>query len=280
MDFDNNSNRYNENPIEESIFKFAFMGTIELFDQKLKILADKALPESWNNQNLNPNEFPILKNYIIHTFKRLAFEHNNNLFSELEPPIYFSDDNNKACFNTGLFTKQYEYIYACFKKNDKEESQEWFFVSFSDSSDPFLIDVLNLPRRAKYFTSLKDLIYDTSAELRINSAHILSNENNIKRLPAELQNSPYLQTLFNGAVDLAKKKVEANYKAAVPQFFNNEICFLLPICLQNTEKADVSLAVRWHNGYYTGHTCLSLEMAYNNARLITCPNSEWLTPNK
>lgn len=108
----------------------------------------------------------------------------------------------------------------------------------------------------------------------------MSNEENIQRLPAELQTSPYLQTLFNGAVDLAKKKVEANYKAAVPQFFNNEICFLLPICLQNTEKADVSLAVRWHDGYYTGHTCLSIEMAYNNARLIACPNSEWLTPNK
>ena len=32
------------------------------------------------------------------------------------------------------------------------------------------------------------------------------------------------------------------------------------------------------NGFYTGHTCLTLDMAYNNARLIACPNSEWLTP--
>lgn len=75
--------------IEEDIFKFAFMGTNDAFNKKLKILSDKAIPEVWNNKNSNPDEFPILKNYIIHTFKRLAFEYNNKLFSELGPSIYF-----------------------------------------------------------------------------------------------------------------------------------------------------------------------------------------------
>ena len=153
-------------------------------------------------------------------------------------------------------------------------------MSFSDTSDPFFSDIIELPRRAKYFSKLKDLIYDTSAELRINSAHILKNEKNVSRLPESLRDKVYLNTLFDGAVNLAKKKVEANYKAAVPQFYNNNMSFLLPICLTTPDIADLSLAVSWHDGYYTGHTCLSLEMAYNNARLIACPNSEWLIPNQ
>ena len=31
------------------------------------------------------------------------------------------------------------------------------------------------------------------------------------------------------------------------------------------------------NGYYQGHTCLTLDMAYNNARLIVKSESTWLT---
>ena len=31
-------------------------------------------------------------------------------------------------------------------------------------------------------------------------------------------------------------------------------------------------------GYYQGHTCLTMEMAYNNARLIARPESNWLLP--
>mgnify|MGYP004679478811 CR=1 FL=1 len=121
---------------------------------------------------------------------------------------------------------------------------------------------------------MSELIYDTNCELRVNSYHILKNPENKKRLPSSLAETSYLSTLFDGAIELAKKKIDANYKAAVPQFYDNQICFLLPICLQNPEKVDLSLAVKWHDKYYTGHTCLTLDMAYNNACLIACPNSE------
>lgn len=33
---------------------------------------------------------------------------------------------------------------------------------------------------------------------------------------------------------------------------------------------------RFLSKYYQGHTCLTLDMAYNNARLIARPNSDWL----
>lgn len=266
---------------KNDLFKVAFCGTKEQWYRKLDQLAILALPETWSYRAPNPSasnqRTPILENYILHTFKRLAFEYNNAKTDE-ERSSVFSVVGDKLCFNTGLFTTTYETIYAGLKKNTTKDKEPWFLSCFSDTSDPFFRDFIKLPRRAKYFTSMSELIYDTTAELRVNTAHILQNDKNRDRLPPELKDSPYLTTLFNGAVDLAKKKIEANYKAAVPQFYDDQICFLLPICLTNTEKADLSLAVRWHDGYYTGHTCLTLDMAYNNARLIACPNSDWLNP--
>ena len=198
--------------------------------------------------------------------------------TQKEKDSIFAVSGSKLCFNTGLFTRTYETIYVGLSTNKTPDKEPWFLVCFSDTSDPFFRDFSTLPRRAKYFSEIRELIYDTNAELRVNTAHILENPKNRARLPASIAESSYLTTLFNGAVDLAKKKIEANYKAAVPQFYDDQICFLLPICLTSTDKADLSLAVKWHNGYYTGHTCLTLDMAYNNARLIACPNSDWLNP--
>ena len=41
---------------------------------------------------------------------------------------------------------------------------------------------------------------------------------------------------------------------------------------------DLALVVTKNSSgnFYQGHTCLTLEMAYNNARLIAKPDSNWL----
>ena len=267
--------------ITNDLFQFAFCGTKDQWYKKLDRLAQLALPEKWSYRNPLPTgqnqKTPILENYILHTFKRLAFEYEQAKTDQEREEI-FSVVGYKLCFNTGLFTTTYETIYAAFQKNRVSGKEPWYLTCFSDTGDPFFRDFSHLPRRAQYFSKISELIYDTNAELRVNTAHILQNDRNRERLPESLKDSPFLTTLFNGAVDLAKKKIEANYKAAVPQFYDNQLCFLLPICLTNMDNADLSLAVRWHDGYYTGHTCLTLDMAYNNARLIACPNSEWLKP--
>lgn len=84
---------------------------------------------------------------------------------------------------------------------------------------------------------------------------------------------------FNGAVEHAKHMIDANYKTAVPQYYNGGIQLLIPIYLLNRASApDLALVVSKECGVYYGHTCLTLEMAYNNARLIARPDSSWLTP--
>ena len=73
------------------------------------------------------------------------------------------------------------------------------------------------------------------------------------------------------------KKVTANYKMAIPQYYNGKIQLLLPLCLMDSTTPDIAIAVTKQATCYQGHTCLTLDMAYNNARLIVRPQSNWLS---
>ena len=74
-----------------------------------------------------------------------------------------------------------------------------------------------------------------------------------------------------------KKKVSANYKLAIPQYYEGKIQLLLPLCLEDDETPSLALTVTKVGNFYQGHTCLTLDMAYNNARLIAKPESNWLS---
>jgi len=110
----------------------------------------------------------------------------------------------------------------------------------------------------------------------VNTAYILNDALNRGRIPEELRDLPYLPILFEGAVQLAIKKVRANFRAAVPQYYQDKIQFLLPLSLRHPDEVDLALAVAKQDGYYIGTTCLTLDMAYNNARLIAKPDVYWL----
>lgn len=71
-----------------------------------------------------------------------------------------------------------------------------------------------------------------------------------------------------------------NYKIAVPQYYDGKIQLLLPLCLTSgSPNPDLALVVhRLNDKTYTARTCLTLKMAYNNARLIVKPQSNWLKP--
>lgn len=85
------------------------------------------------------------------------------------------------------------------------------------------------------------------------------------------------------AIELAVKRIRWNFKTAIPQYDppENKLSLPLPLALQSDESADVALVVeKTPAGSYLGHTILTLPMAYNNARLICRPDSDWLTLDK
>ena len=77
-------------------------------------------------------------------------------------------------------------------------------------------------------------------------------------------------------MELARRKAMTDWSLAVPQIFQGRVQYLLPIHLTNMERPDLAMALSIMEGYYIGHTCLTLEMAYQNARLLARPTAGWL----
>lgn len=249
--------------------KYAYLGN---FGNSVQELADMARPERWNYaETPGTRKNIILENYVYHTFNRLRAQQKTNPERNY---IYVTD--TEMCFNTGLFTPNFEPFFVLFDRNDAERRAKWKLRGFYKESAVELSQISPLPERASYFDSISDLMFDTRLEMRINIDHILEDERNRKRIPEQYRDMNNLPMLFRAALDYAKIRVKENYKAAVPQYYHGRIQFLLPISLGDPKKVDLSLAVGARNGVYTGHTCLTLDMAYNNARLIAKPESDWL----
>ena len=97
-----------------------------------------------------------------------------------------------------------------------------------------------------------------------------------------------MATTMERAVSVAKSRATWNYKTAVPVYYasRNTISLLLPLTLVQHEsdghtssRPDVALVVsKQPSGNYQGETIFTLDMAYLDSRLITRPDSDWLTP--
>ena len=84
---------------------------------------------------------------------------------------------------------------------------------------------------------------------------------------------------FKDSLDLSLKRIQWNFKTAIPMYFptTNSMSILLPLALVDDEKVDIALVVeKTKSGNYLGHTILPLSWAYNNARLVCRPDSDWL----
>lgn len=88
-----------------------------------------------------------------------------------------------------------------------------------------------------------------------------------------------LKNQIENAAKLALKRVQWNYKTAIPIYYvKGQTCALmLPLCLMQDDRVDLALVVkRQESGNYQGETVLMLKEAYMNSRLITRPDSDWL----
>lgn len=244
-----------------------------LWLEDLADLAEKNDP--WHNKN-NPDSgpFPILRNYIRNTFQRLE---------EMNDGIAFSKDSKWASFNTGLVTENQEEIFAMFAAIPHPMRQPWNLVGFKKASERIFVEQFggDAPPLANYFDDPSVLLYDRRYKLIINIDHVMQN---LGRFPKHLQSNPYVaRQLLTSAEATTRKRVYRNYKAAIPQYFRDKggpgvVQLLLPICLEHPGKADLALAVQRSGGAYLGSTVLTLDMAYNNARLLARPDTEWLQP--
>ena len=84
---------------------------------------------------------------------------------------------------------------------------------------------------------------------------------------------------INDSIDLAYRRIKRNYKTAIPQFYSHEIQFLVPLySRKDRANALAAMVIRKNESIYEISTILTLDQAYNNARLLAKPDREWLNP--
>ena len=216
-------------------------------------LAKIASPENWSNATYPNNG--ILVNYITHTYNKLKSERK----------IEVGDDFD--IFNTGLFTSYYEPIYVYQTGSDIQ-----FLTEYELSN----LGIEDLPERANYFENPELLLFNWHYQINVQYKHILEDKENRQRLPEFVRHSAIAESILNGVIGSSIKMVMANYKLAIPQYYNGKIQLLLPLYFNSQSKADLALVLTKINNHYQAHTCITLDMAYNNARLIAKPESNWL----
>lgn len=297
---------------------------------KIKELAEKALAEKWYYGAANSADaenYPILKNYLAYTFKRLVFE-DKILYGDVADAEHAGEEY--AAFNTGLVDQKYEYIYALFKKNTMSPQPYWYLLDFvvaGEQSGKTLARLFYpLPKRADYFENqFRNMVYDTSTQLLCDYTHIIverigrfplrflqencppnmleidgvkleevyprhakdsERKHYFEQLGERIRNTPMvlnnLKNRLEAAIHLTLKRVEWNYKTAIPVYFptRNLCSLLLPLCLSEEGQVDLALVVEpLQSGAYQGQMVLPLDLAYNNSRLLTRPDSDWLRPD-
>ncbi len=250
----------------EELFDFGFMPN---FDQRVEELAAIAESENWDYSGSTTKSYPILKNYLKYTWKRIAEERK----------VSITSDDLYACWNTGLISSRHEEIFVLYSKNNLPQSKQyWHFSRFSTTGKYELNRFSKLPEMAHYFDDPSLLVYDSRIELRVNYEHMIAD--NRSRFPASLQAMPdyQLQGLVLNAVEHAKRRVRRNYKTAIPQYYGGTLQLLLPLSLSDPNKADLAMVVEKFSDFYRAATCLTLEMAFNNARQLARPDRDWLNP--
>lgn len=269
--------RYKDQPPTEVFAHFGFRGDEgETWEAPYEKLAHMAKQEDWDFHRAEFRRqgqcYPILTSYLNYTFLRLLDEKK----------IAYSSDGTKACFNTGLQTKNEKDIYATFFRNrlaEERKQPDWTLFGFFDSYSNKLSDFAPLPGLASYINDPVDLVFNTLCEIEVDYDHIYDGNND--RLPEVLRNSRTLAiSAIQGSVALLKEKIVRNYKIAIPHWYGGKIQLLLPLNITNEMEADLALVAEKDPSkcLYRIKTVLTMDMAYVDARLITRPDRDWLNP--
>lgn len=256
--------------LPDKLFSFAFIPTI---NKQIKALAQLAEKEDWEyHSTQNGQSFPILKNYLLNIYSRIA----------TEKKVAYSKDKKQCCFDLGLVTRtQREPIYAMFTENcDPNFSQYWQFIRWFRRGDANSTNFDKLPEMAFFWDDPSKLVYDTRKELIVNIEHIIQDNKSRFPAPYNTMDDYQLQNYIKGCIESVKEKLKRNYKIAVPQYFltSGTIQLLIPLCLASPDTADLAIVVEDYGDMYRAATCLTLDMAINNARLLARPDRDWLNP--
>ena len=249
------------------IYNYAFCGGEVGFNKMLQYLSENAEEEKWSFDESTPNS--ILKKYILGTFTQ-CFKQNK---------ILVSDDGKFSCFNTGLLTTNGNDIIGLFEKNNRADAQPWILKGFKDKCHRDFLDVFyKVPELATYTEDYQKLYFNPNYNIVVNTDHIL--DDNWERISSVINfDKIVVKSLLFGAIEDAKLRIRRNLRLVVPQYYRDEIMYLVPIKIPKNDGTYeiMALAVeKTDTEQYRANTIFTKEIAYEKARLLMKPESNWL----
>ena len=250
-------------------------------DALKKLVEDFCSNENWDYIHNKKNDIPVLVSYMNQTCKRIV-ETNRYITASKNGVDYLY-------FNTGLADKFQDDIYAYFVKNEKYvanqgwgiKTPEWFFLEFNTSKSKYRRYFSEDAEIASYFEPGVKLVLEPDELKKVlpNYDHIKERKFRIDEKEIKEMEEGDFRLAIKDSIDIAYKMLKRNYKTAIPQFYSNEIQFLIPLySRKNRSKVLAAMVVRKNEKIFEISTILTVDQAYNNARLLAKPDREWLNP--
>ena len=240
-----------------------YMGSLS--DEVLSSLAKVVAKEDWRIPGKPDAPYALLRNYLFQTFKRAYYE-------------------NKICaserfliFNTGLYDKSRRNVYyGLLEKRENGAKPPYSFYAWRPEKHiPEWKG--ELPKSANYLIQP----YNPQLEHKIDLDHI--GETNKGRIDflANVSESGQMP-LLDGCIQDSIRRAKARDFAAIPTYYTSKkkeaeiekVQYLIPLYYDNVPRA--ALVLNPQKDRYDIETVLTLEMAYQNARVINNINHTWL----
>lgn len=259
-------------------------------------LANRAISENWGAIDAQESlPFPILRSYIVHVLKKIKTD---------EPAkLVWNREKDMVLFNTNLFDDKFNEIYIAGHVDGDCIKDPYIvadFVRLRDNGFPIekhhMERTVPLVEAPTFYEGIEDIVYQKNWAIKQGD----DLEHVVERCKDRIETDAYKaiptqawSMLLKNAIGFAMKVAKSNYKFIVPQYRfvdeadawekekGNRAQLLMPIYL----KCDMSqqpdgvliLDIEKESKTYCPKTILTLDMVYQNARLIAKPSEEWLS---
>ena len=278
----------------------------------LEVLAAKADSEDWSYKG---NRYGALRYYVESVYDHLQKEHDGRLKNDagkVHQVFSIPKENDAMVFCTGLVTPDEDgahYIYAYCSSPNKDgiyQNIEWLSHSGSRAKgvtyNPKLAFDNNrinhgLPYPPHWVSAPERLLFDyrfgsiTEGQIRFSESHIYKNL--CERLPDPIRDQfreefpcyedkkAEFKEYLENAWRVTRKILQKSFKVAIPTYYRGEIQMLVPLYFDNNNKQEASVALvvtldKTGQSHYFCPTCLTLEMARVDSRVITRIDDTWL----
>jgi hypothetical protein len=255
----------------------------ESYDELEKIYNILYYKEHWRNDSDPSNPYQMLSNYLRGILQRILALKTKGVNDYFR----WNLDQTKLLVNTSLIDKFGNYIHIIYnyeRGKNIYSNPQYVESVFKLQSSRFSEMRLNL-MPVKFYDRPNDLIFDADlSDFDLNNPatlnHIINERKNRMGMNADEWDVINTSFMIRNSIDVAIRFSRIDYRYAIPMYSiqDDRLKFLLPVYAKFgvDSKPLFALVVEKSGCIWIMKTILTLPQAYQDARLVSAVNSNWL----